>query len=90
MDYTIHGIPQARMLEWVAVSCSRGSSQPRDGIQVSCIAGRFFFFFLYLFILLHQVFSCSMWDLIPLPRIEPRPPALVAWSLSHWTTREIP
>ena len=36
------GILQARILEWVAMPSSRGSSQPRDGIQVSCIAGRFF------------------------------------------------
>ena len=30
MDYTVHGILQARILEWVAVPFSRGSSQPRD------------------------------------------------------------
>ena len=42
MDYTVHGILQARILEWVAVSFSRGSSQPRDRTQVSHIAGRFF------------------------------------------------
>ena len=39
---SIHGILQARILEWVAVSFSRGSSQPWDQIQVSCVAGRFF------------------------------------------------
>ena len=42
MDYTVHGILQARILEWVADTFSRGSSQPRDWTQVSCIAGRFF------------------------------------------------
>ena len=42
MDYTAHGIFQARILEWVAVPFSRGSSQPRDQTQVSCIAVRFF------------------------------------------------
>ena len=31
-----------------------------------------------------------MWDLVPWPGIEPRPPALEAWSLSHQTTRDIP
>ena len=36
------GILQARILEWVAMPSSRGSSQPRDWIQVSCIAGWFF------------------------------------------------
>ena len=30
MDYTVHGILQARILNWAAVSFSRGSSQPRD------------------------------------------------------------
>ena len=30
MDYTVHGVLQARTLEWVAFSFSRGSSQPRD------------------------------------------------------------
>ena len=39
---SVHGILQARILEWVAISFSRGSSQPRDWIQVSCIAGRRF------------------------------------------------
>ena len=39
---TIHGIFQARVLEWIAISFSRGSSQPRDRTQVSCIVGRRF------------------------------------------------
>ena len=39
---SVHGILQARTMEWVAISCSRGSSQPRDQTQVSSIAGRFF------------------------------------------------
>ena len=37
-----HGILQARILQWVAVPFSRGSSQLRNWTQVSCIAGRFF------------------------------------------------
>ena len=41
-DYTVHVILQARILEWVAVSFSRASSQPRYRIHVSCIAGGFF------------------------------------------------
>ena len=41
------------------------------------------------------IFSCSMrtwamWDLVPQPGREPRPPALGVWSLSHWTPREVP
>ena len=42
MDYTVHGILQARIPEWVAFPFSRESSQPRDQTQVSHIAGRFF------------------------------------------------
>ena len=37
---SVHGILQARILGWVAMPFSRGSSQPRDRTQVSCIAGR--------------------------------------------------
>ena len=39
---SVHGISQARILEWVAISFSRGSSQPRDQTCISCIMGRFF------------------------------------------------
>ena len=42
MDYTVHGILQARILEWVAIPFSRGSSQPREQTQVSHIVGGFF------------------------------------------------
>ena len=42
MAYTVHGILQARILEWVAVPFFRVSSQPRDQTQVSHIAGGFF------------------------------------------------
>ena len=39
---SVHGILQARILKWVAIPFSRGSSQPRDRTQVFCIASRFF------------------------------------------------
>ena len=42
MDYTVHGILQARILECLAFPFSRESSQPRDQTQVSGIAGGFF------------------------------------------------
>ena len=42
MNYRVHGILQARILEWIAFPFSRGSSQPRNCTQVSCIAGGFF------------------------------------------------
>src|SRR5574337_493665 len=39
---SVHGISQARILEWVAISFSRGSSRPKDQTQVSYIAGKLF------------------------------------------------
>ena len=39
---SVHGILQARILEWVAISFSRGSSRPRDQTEASLIAGRRF------------------------------------------------
>ena len=42
MDYDVHGILQVRILEWVAIPFSRGSSQSRHWTQVSHTAGRFF------------------------------------------------
>ena len=41
-NYTVHGILQVRVLEWVPVPFSRGSSWPRNQPRVSCIAGEFF------------------------------------------------
>ena len=45
MAYTVHGIFQARILQWVAFPFSRGSFQPRDGTQVSRIAGIGYIFY---------------------------------------------
>ena len=39
---SVHGILQARILEWVVILFSRGFSKPRDQIRVSYIGGRFF------------------------------------------------
>ena len=41
-DFSVQGIYQARILEWVTISFSRESFQPRDQTGVSCIVGRFF------------------------------------------------
>ena len=37
-----------------------------------------------------RIFRCGMWDLVSWPAIEPWPPALGVWCLSHWSTRDIP
>ena len=42
MDYSVNGILQTRILEWVAFPLSKGSPPLRDQTQVSCTAGRFF------------------------------------------------
>ena len=38
----VHGTSQARILEWVAISFSRGPSQPRDQTCILALAGRYF------------------------------------------------
>ena len=43
LGFSIHGIFQARVLEWIAISFSRESSLPRDWTRVSHIVGRFFY-----------------------------------------------
>ena len=40
--FSVHGILQARILEWIAIPFSRRTSQPRNQTLVSCMAGRFF------------------------------------------------
>ena len=141
MDCSLPGssvlrVLQARIVEWVAMSSYRGSSQPRDQTQVSHTAGGFltiratggwqdqksagwagglethkvhmlqlksvshllaecllawgrsaFLYFFWKFIYLPGL-SHDMWDLVPRPGT--RNPALRAWSLSHWTPREVP
>ena len=66
MDYSwpgssVYGIFQARILEWVAISLSRGSSQSRDWTQVSCTAGRLYH--LRLFYHFHFVMECCCTNL---------------------------
>ena len=62
MDYTVHGILQARILEWVTFPFSKGSSQPWDWTQVSCIAGGFFTSWATLFtefLIIYDVYMAS-------------------------------
>ena len=63
---SVHGILQARILEWVAVSFSRGSSWPRGWTQVSCSAGRHVNLWatrgdVYLLLIAYQVPDISLW-----------------------------
>ena len=59
---SVHGILQARILEWVAISFSKGSSQPRDQTQVSRIAGRCFN--LWATREAQQIYTYVLWTLI--------------------------
>ena len=73
---SVHGVIQARILEWVAIPFSRGSSQLRDRTQVSRIAGRFFtvwairppicqyFFFQKIILLKYSWFTILYWFLL--------------------------
>ena len=81
---SVHGISQARILEWVAIPFSRGSSWPRDWTWVSCIVGRRFtvwttrkvinvFFQMYFF---NLFMSEYVWDFTYLPNKAFRFPAL--------------
>ena len=62
------------------------------GSFLACFFYYYYFniYFYFLFVWLWWIFSWDMWDLVPWPRIKLQPPALVAWSLSQWTTREVP
>ena len=64
MDSVVHGILQARILEWVAFPFSRVSSHPRDRTQVSCIVGELLLMVLILPFMLELVFLLIMLILI--------------------------
>ena len=61
---SVHEIFPARILEWVAISSSRGSSWPRYQTCLSCVAGEFFFFFFNNFI-----YFCLCWVLVAACRL---------------------
>ena len=62
---SVHGIFQAKILEWVAISFSRGSSQPRDWTQVSCTAARFFTIWATREVLICNIVKSNKWGLTP-------------------------
>ena len=85
---SVHGIFWARTQEWVAIPFSRGSSQPRNRTQVSCIAGRFFTVWstnptAVFIILYHSAFSCVLSFLSPLPFGSPLSSAIFKVSLNN-------
>ena len=62
-------------------------------LKVFLLSNICFYLFIWLcwvFVSASRIFSCGMQDLVPWPGIKPRPPAFGLYSLSHWTTREVP
>ena len=90
MDYTEHGILQARIQEWVAFPFSRESSQPRDWTQVSCFAGRFFYQLSHkgspriLEWVAYPFSSRSSW-----PRNQTRVSCIAGGFFTNWAIREV-
>ena len=62
----------------------------RDTAELCDICAEVTRAFLSIYFLAGPGLSCGLWDLVPGPGIKPRPPALGAQSLSHWTTQEVP
>ena len=111
MDYSspgssLHGIPQATILEWVTISLSRGSCQLRDWTLLSCNAQRFLTIWAatnttgksFHFFSVHQ-FSCGVFFclhhatcgiLASWSSIQPGPWIEKFPSPNHWTTQESP
>ena len=75
---SVHEISQARMLGWVVIPFSRGSSLPRDWTHVSCVAGGC------------VTAEPPGKSLVPSPGIKPGPPEFGAWNINHWVTLEAP
>ena len=65
----------------MGLSCSKTATKTRCNMD-PILSG--------IFVVVCGIFSCIMWDLVPQPGIEPGSPALGAWSLNHWTTKEVP
>ena len=100
---SFQGIFQARILEWVAISFSKRSSQPRDWTRVSCIVGRCFTIWatrevprqkpetpliLFCFVLFWpRLAACGI--LVPQPGMQPYP-CIGKRILNQWATREVP
>ena len=78
-DSSVLGILQASILEWVAIPFSWGSSQPRDQTKVSCITGRFFFFFFVVDFVIHWNETAMGLHVFPIPI--PPPTSLSTCSL---------
>ena len=86
--FSVRGILQERILEWVATPSFRGSSRPRDWtcvLTTPALASSFF-----TTSAAWEALGCGTWGLVLWPGIEPAPPALGVQPLSHWSARQAP
>ena len=85
---SVHGIFHARTLEWVAISFSRGSSQPKDQTRVSCI-GRQARYHWATGKVLSLILRKLMWQLFRALRVKlaRRKGVIMTWVLSTWSLR---
>ena len=89
---SLHGIFQARVLEWAAIAFSRGSSRPRDQTQISCIAGRFFTILGWpKSSLIHKMLWKNLKELFGQPNSMLIPQRLTTeYLLTFWSSRMLP
>ena len=84
-DVEFEGQLSQNSIIWPLPPSLASSSKITNLIAINCLYMYFFLFNTYFYLAMPGL-SYSMWDLVPWPRIEPRPLALGAQSLSHWTT----
>ena len=86
---SVHGISQARIMRWLPFPSPGNLLYPGIGPRSPALQADSLPIKPPGTVAL-RIFSCCMWNLVPWPRIKLEPPALGAWSLSHWTAREVP
>ena len=75
IHFSICGVLFFKMIQFIYLFGSPGSQLPHAGSSI--------------FVAACQILNWGMWDLVPQPGIKPESSALGAWSLGHWTTREV-
>ena len=85
--FSLHGILQARILEWVAISFSRVSSWPRDQTHVSCIEGEFFTIWASRDSLVAQLVKNLLWENRNriIEKMLHFPTSFHLWSIAIWS-----
>ena len=90
---SVHGILQARIVEWIAISFSRGSSQPKDRTHIPCIAGEFFTIWAPGSFLLERCWvpvdtKASLWLICPGELVSPFFSVNLSWNTFQWLSTD--